>query len=129
MINHTLVLTVNGTQRSEKAGGLDADEASTFTTKPGQYRKDLTTVEELIENIARSAYMRGEWVSSFKLDDHDLIEEHVVRALRENQLNTEETAIELSEMPMFASADLEDLIAFVEHIKSDCIDTSSDEDE
>ena len=41
MINHTMVLTINGTRRSEKAGGLDNGEVSTFENKLGEYRDDL----------------------------------------------------------------------------------------
>ena len=41
MINHTMVLTINGTRRSEKAGGLDDGEVSTFENKPGEYRVQL----------------------------------------------------------------------------------------
>jgi hypothetical protein len=72
MINHTMVLTINGTRRSEKSGGLDDGEVSTFENKPGEYRDDLQTVEDLIEHINDSAYMRGEWISSMKLDGRDM---------------------------------------------------------
>ena len=41
MINHTLVLTINVTLRSEKAEGLDDGEVSTFENKHGEYRGDL----------------------------------------------------------------------------------------
>lgn len=129
MINYTMVLTVNGTQKSERAGGLDADESSTFTTKPGEYRGDLETVEDLIGSIEQSAYMRGEWISSLKLDGHDLIEEHVARILQEHQLDAEKTAIALSQMGMFAAADLGDLIELVETIKSVRLNSSSDDDD
>lgn len=84
MINHTMVLTINGTRRSEKAGGLDDGEVSTFENKPGEYRDDLHTVEDLIENINHSAYMRGEWISSMKLDGRDIVEEHALKILQEN---------------------------------------------
>ena len=87
MINHTMVLTINGTRRSEKAGGLDDGEVSTFENKPGEYREDLSTVEDLIENINHSAYMRGEWISSMKLDGRDIVEEHAIKILQENMLN------------------------------------------
>jgi hypothetical protein len=118
MINHTMVLTINGTRRSEKAGGLDDGEVSTFETKPGEYRADLHTVEELIENISHSAYMRGEWISSMKLDGRDIVEEHARKILQENMLNISESAIELSHAGMFTAADFEDLIAFLESIKA-----------
>ena len=41
MINHSMVLTINVTLRSEKAEGLDDGEVSTFENKPGEYRGDL----------------------------------------------------------------------------------------
>ena len=118
MINHTMVLTINGTRRSEKAGGLDNGEVSTFENKPGEYRDDLHTVEDLIENINQSAYMRGEWISSMRLDGRDIVEEHAVKILQENMLNIGESAIELSQAGMFAAADLEDLITFLQLIKA-----------
>jgi len=90
-----MVLTIHGTRRSERAGGLDAGEVSTYETKPHEYRKDLHTVEDLINNINRSAYMRGEWISSLKLDGHDIVEEHFLKTLKENMFNIGESAIEL----------------------------------
>lgn len=118
MIHHTMVITINGTRRSEKAGGLDDGEVSTFENKPGEYRDDLHTVEDLIENTNHSAYLRGEWISSMKLDGRDVVEEHAVKILQENMLNIGESAIELSQAGMFAAADLEDLISFLQSIKS-----------
>ena len=128
MINHTMVLTINGTRRSEKAGGLDDGEVSTFENKPGEYRDDLHTVEDLIGNINQSAYMRGEWISSMKLDGRDIVEEHAVKILQENMLNIGESAIELSQAGMFAAADLEDLITFMQSIKSKHFDDNQEDD-
>lgn len=118
MIDKTMVLTVNGTRRSEKAGGLDDGEVSSFENKPGEYREDLRSVEDLIDNINSSAYMRGEWISSLKLDGRDIVEEHAVKILQENMLNIGESAVELSQAGMFAAADLEDLISFLQSIKA-----------
>ncbi len=128
MINHTMVLTINGTRRSEKAGGLDDGEVSTFENKPGEYRDDLNTLEDLIANINHSAYMRGEWISSMKLDGRDIVEEHAVKILQENMINIGESAIELSQAGMFAAADLEDLISFLQSIKSKHFDDNLEDD-
>ena len=128
MINHTMVLTINGTRRSEKAGGLDDGEVSTFENKPGEYREDLNTVEDLIENINYSAYMRGEWISSMKLDGRDIVEEHAIKILQENMLNIGESAVELSQAGMFAAADLEDLITFLQSIKAKHFDDNLEDD-
>lgn len=128
MINHTMVLTINGTRRSEKAGGLDDGEVSTFENKPGEYREDLNTVEDLIGNINHSAYMRGEWISSMKLDGRDIVEEHAIKILQENMLNIGESAVELSQAGMFAAADLEDLITFLQSIKAKHFDDNLEDD-
>jgi hypothetical protein len=128
MINHTMVLTINGTRRSEKAGGLDDGEVSTFENKPGEYRHDLQTVEDLIENINHSAYMRGEWISSMKLDGRDIVEEHALKILQENMLNIGESAVELSQAGMFAAANLEDLITFLQSIKAKHFDEHLEDD-
>lgn len=128
MINHTMVLTINGTRRSEKAGGLDDGEVSTFENKPGEYREDLNTVEDLIGNINHSAYMRGEWISSLKLDGRDIVEEHAIKILQENMHNIGESAVELSQAGMFAAADLEDLITFLQSIKAKHFDDNLEDD-
>ena len=128
MINHTMVLTINGTRRSEKAGGLDDGEVSTFENKPGEYRQDLNTVEDLIVNINHSAYMRGEWISSMKLDGRDIVEEHAIKILQENMLNIGESAVELSQAGMFAAANLEDLITFLQSIKAKHFDDNLEDD-
>lgn len=127
MINHTMVLTINGTRRSEKSGGLDDGEVSTFENKPGEYRDDLQTVEDLIEHINDSAYMRGEWISSMKLDGRDIVEEHALKILQKNMLNIGESAIELSQAGMFSAADLEDLITFLHAIKAKNFDDNLEE--
>jgi hypothetical protein len=129
MIDKTMVLTINGTRRSEKAGGLDDGEVSSFENKPGEYREDLRSVEDLIDNINSSAYMRGEWISSFKLDGRDIVEEHAVKILQENMLNIGESAVELSQAGMFAAADLEDLITFLQSIKSKHFDNNQVNDD
>lgn len=125
MIDHRMVLTINGTRRSEKAGGLDNGEVSTFECMPGEYRDDLRTVEDLIENINHSAYNRGEWVSSMKLDGYDIVEEHAIKTLTENMFNIQESAIALSRAGMFAAADLADLNDFLQSIMAKHFDDNS----
>lgn len=122
MINKTMILTVNGTRQSERAGGLGDGEVSIFTNRPGEYRKDLQTIDDLVGNIAQSAYMRGEWISSMKLDDQDLVRDYALGTLREHLLNIGEAAIEMSQNGMFAAADLEDLITLLQVIKSENFD-------
>ena len=128
MITQTMVLTINGTRRSEKSGGLNAGEVSTYENKPGEYRRDLHTVADLIDNINKSAYARGEWISSMKLDGRDIVEEHAIQLLQKNMLNIGESAVELSQAGMFAAADLEDLIAFLQTIKTNHFDKNLDDD-
>lgn len=128
MINQTMVHTIHGTRRSAKAGGLNDGEISTFENKPGEYRRDLHTVDDLIENINRSAYMRGEWISSMKLDGHDLVEEHALNILQENRFKIGESAVALSQTGMFAAADLEDLIEFLQTVKTNHYDKNSEDD-
>ena len=127
MINYTMLLTINGTRRSEKSGGLDDGEISTYQTNPGEYRKDFETIEDVIDNVNQMAYKRGEWISSLKLDGHDIIEEQAIKILQDNMLNIGESAIELSQIGMFSAADLEDLISFLLKIKSKNFNVTQDE--
>jgi hypothetical protein len=40
--------------------------------------------------------MRGDWISSMKLDGRDIVEGHAVKILQQNMLNIGKSAIELS---------------------------------
>ena len=51
-----------------------------------------------------------------------------VLAIQENMLNIGESAIELSQAGMFAAADLEDLITFLQSIKSKHFDDNLEDD-
>ena len=117
MINHTMVLTVHGTRRSERGGGLDNHEISTITNNPGEYTEDIQTAQDLIEKVTEAAYRRGEWISSFKIDDRDIVAEYAVKVLQENMLSIDESAIELSRVGLFAAADLDSLTSFLLSIK------------
>jgi TPR repeat protein len=119
-----MVLTVNGTTRSERAGGLDNGEVNRFTTRPGEYRHDLHTIEDVIANIAEKAYQRGEWVSSIELDGVDTLIAMVVEKLQENILNVSATVDALASLGFFAAADLEDLTSWVNGVKRDNFDSS-----
>ena len=119
MIDVTMVLTINGTTRSERAGGLDNGEVNRFTTKPGEYRHDLHTIEDVIENIAEKAYQRGEWVSSIELDGENILIAMVVEKLQENILNVSATVDALASIGFFAAADLEDLTSWVNGVNRD----------
>lgn len=116
MITQTMVLTINGTSRSEQAGGLDDGEVSSFETKPDEYRRDLQSIDEVLENVNQNAFMRGEWVSSLTLDGHDLIKAFALDVLTKNYENVKDSAIHLSEVGFFAAADLEELEAFLKKL-------------
>ena len=62
-MNVTTLITVHGTAKSERAGGLDAGDVNQFTIKPGQYDPNVSSRSDLIEQINRSAYLRGEWIA------------------------------------------------------------------
>jgi hypothetical protein len=125
MISATLILTILGTARSEESGGLDDGEQAVYTTLPDQYRHDLRSVEDLLDNISNSAYQRGEWIPSLKLDGFDLIEHHVIECLRENSKSIDKTVEQLLPLGFFCQADVEVLTAWV----SDMDRKSADEQE
>jgi hypothetical protein len=109
-MNITTVITVNGTKKSERGFGLDNGEVSQFTIKPGEYDRNLSSVDDLVAQIERSAYMRGEWISSLCVDGIDLVEHVVATTIRENHGNIEGALQDLSEMGMFCNADGTDLL-------------------
>ncbi len=119
MITETMVLTVNGTSKSQRAGGLDSGEVSTFTTRPGEYRKDLDSPIDLVDNVAKSAFYRCEWISSFKLGNRDLVADYADNLLRKHQLDVNDAAVEMSEHLMFAAAELEDLMDLLKAVRSE----------
>lgn len=105
----TTVITVHGTKKSERAGGLDAGEVSQFTIAPGQYDKDLRSHGDLIGQINRNAHLRGEWIASLRIGHVDVVEQIIARALKEFHGDLDTVVQALSEMGMFCNADADDL--------------------
>ena len=101
----TTVITVNGTRKSERSGGLESGEVNEFIIRPGEYDRSLTSVADLIAQIDRSAYLRGEWISSLRINDIDVVERIASEALSENHGNLETAVESLAEMNMFRNAD------------------------
>jgi hypothetical protein len=108
-VNVTTVITVRGTKKSERAGGLDAGEVSQFTIEPGQYEAHVNTPSDLIAQIDRAAYLRGEWVASLRIGNVDVVEHIIAQALEEFHGDMDAVVQSLSEIGMFCNADADDL--------------------
>lgn len=117
-MNVTAVIVVRGTAKSERAGGLDAGEVSSFTIEPGQFDSNISSPGDLIEQVDRSAYLRGEWISSLRIDHFDVIEKIIEETLQEFRDDEETVMQALTEMGLFCNADTEDLRALVNHVMS-----------
>jgi len=112
-MNVTTIITVNGTKRSERGVGLDDGEVSQFTIKPGEYDRNLNSVGDLIAQIEHSASMRGEWISSLRINDVDVVQRIISEALSENHGNVEATVQGLTLVAMFCNAETTDLLSLV----------------
>jgi hypothetical protein len=67
--------------------------------------------------------MRGDWISSMKLDGRDIVEGHAVKILQQNMLNIGNVCDRtLSQAGMFAAADLEEYISVLQFIKTRHLD-------
>ena len=108
-MNVTTVITVHGTRKSERAGGLDAGEVSQFTIGPGQYDANVTSPSDLVAQIDRSAYLRGEWIASLRIDHVDVVAHIIAESLKELHGDVDAVIQALSEMGMFSNADATDL--------------------
>lgn len=115
-MNLRSVIVVHGTKKSEKAGGLDAGEVSTFAIEPGQYSSDVNSPADLIDMIDRNAYLRGEWIASLQIGGVDVVQKIIKEVLDECHLNCSKAVISLMEMGLFAHADGDELHAMVETI-------------
>lgn len=74
MIDATTTITVNGARKSESAGRLDDGEHLTFTIRPGQYDNRIYSVDNQLNQIYEQAFYRGEWISSFKFESIDIVQ-------------------------------------------------------
>lgn len=108
-MNITTVITVNGTKKSERGAGLDDGETSQFTINPDEYDQNLNSVSELVARIEHSAYTRGEWISSFRINDVDIVHRIASEALMENHGNIDAAVKDLAKMGMFCNAEATDL--------------------
>jgi hypothetical protein len=109
LVNVTTVITVRGTKKSERAGGLDSGEVSQFTIEPGQYDAKVNSPSDLIAQIDHAAYLRGEWIASLRIGSVDIVEHIIADALTEFHGDLDAVMQVLSEMGMFCNADAEDL--------------------
>jgi hypothetical protein len=121
-MNMTTVITVNGTAKSQRGIGLDEGERSRFTIRPGEYSRDIHSVEDLIAQIEQSAYSRGEWISSFSIDGVDLVERLVKSTLTGHHRDVDATIQVLGTMGMFCNADGDDLTSMVMRLKDELTD-------
>lgn len=108
-MNVTTVITVHGTSKSERAGGLDAGEVSQFTIRPGQYDAGVSSPSDLIDQINRNAYLRGEWIASLRIGQVDVVQNYIAQALSESHGNIDDVVQALAEVGMFCNADGDDL--------------------
>jgi hypothetical protein len=117
-MNVTTVITVCGTKKSERAGGLDAGEVSEFTIAPGQYDASVNSPSDLLAQIDRSAYLRGEWIASLRMGDMDVVEQIVAQSLKELHGDLDAVVQSLSEIGMFCNADADDLRPIVMQVEN-----------
>jgi len=89
-MNVTTVITVHGTSKSERAGGLDDGEVSQFSIKPGQYDASASSPDDLIDHISHSASMRGEWISSLRIGEIDVVQNIIADALSQSNGNIDD---------------------------------------
>jgi hypothetical protein len=108
-MNVTTVITVRGTKKSERAGGLDAGEVSEFTIEPGQYDASVNSPSDLLAQIDRSAHLRGEWIASLRIGHMDVVEQVIATSLNDSHGDLDAAMQALSEMGMFCNADADDL--------------------
>lgn len=108
-MNVTTVITVHGTSKSERAGGLDAGEVSQFTIGPGEYDTSVSSPDDIIAQINRSAYMRGEWIASLRIDQVDIVQNYITQALIESHGDIDDAVQALAEVDMLRNADGDDL--------------------
>jgi hypothetical protein len=112
-MNVTTVITANGTERSERAFGLDDGEVSTFTIRPGEYDSSIDSIAEHIARIEHSAHTRGEWISELLIGGVDVVQSTIVDALDKSCGDIEITVRDLLEVPLFCNADAGDLSRLV----------------
>lgn len=117
-MNVTTEITVHGTKKSERAGGLDAGEISQITISPGQYDANMNTPGDLIAQIDRSAFLRGEWISSLRINGQDFVEHVIADSLNEFRGDLDVVMQVLSEMGMFSNADPDDLRSIVMQVEN-----------
>jgi hypothetical protein len=108
-MNVTTVITIHGTLKSERAGGLDAGEVSQVTIKPGQYDATVSSPTDLIEQINHNAYLRGEWIASLRIGQVDVVQNFIAQALRDSNGNIDDVLKVLAEVGLFCNADADDL--------------------
>lgn len=104
-LNLVTKITAHGTKKSERAGGLDNGEVSSFSINPGEYNRDLEDLEDLLSLINDSAYKRGEWISSILVGNKDMVKDIISDVLNDCMGNENDAITELSNIGMFMHAD------------------------
>lgn len=115
-MNFKTLLVVCGTRKSEASGGLDAGEVSSFSIDPGQYSSNINSIADLIEHVDQNSALRGEWISSFRVNDIDIVDKIITETFAESHGNVDDVLHSLFEMGLFCNADVADLRQIVERV-------------
>jgi len=118
-MNLRSVIVVHGTKKSQKAGGLDSGEVSSFIIEPGEYVSSVNSPSDLVDMIDRNAYFRGEWIASLQIGGIDVIQKIMKEVLDESHRDYSKAVISLLEMGLFAHADGDELRVMLEKIAED----------
>lgn len=103
---------------TKKSLALDLDERNEIIFQPGEkFRPGINTIEDLFENMVRTAHMRGDRIESFLVGTYDVVEQYIKDELIENMLDPDMTSQSLSSDPIFANYDYSDLFEKVSLIK------------
>lgn len=113
-INANVKIVIVGTKHSLI---LDPGEDYEITFKKGDpLREDLYDLNDLIDNTFNTAYSNGDMVKAIFIDNKNIIHDQIETSLRENNLSSDETLIELSRLPQFCNADPSDLYDIISEI-------------
>lgn len=100
-------IIIHGTKKSL---ALSNGEVFTVTIKPGEYRKEIKSIEDLISHINDNAYRNGDWVSNIIVGGVDHVREILIEILRANFMNVDLALHDALELGFLMHADHLDVI-------------------
>jgi hypothetical protein len=108
-------ILIHGTRKSAM---LSNGEVFTVKIKPGEYRKDIQSIDDLISFINDNAYKNCDWVSKIIVGEVDQVRSILLEILKLHRMDENLALYDAMELGFLMHADHRDVLMLLRSAKS-----------